>query len=302
MVKFIQTLALSNSRPDFRQLPAVVNDILTNEPVKLNISNLVPIRIRTFIRRLWNGVNQVTATIPDLNSDPDIGYLNEARESLIDLSTGTLWSFLLPQIVTNKLNALVDCDRDLVIKFVNNLAEQIGKSVRNSSLPQEKESLQLLWSFLIRFNESGVFLAWTELVQTWSAMIYDERDDGSGFRFLTGIPGLEIDQTASSCVLQSIDELRALTCQLSSDSPDLPDRQPPVVLYRTDRNFISRGDWDIITGRIFWTKLMACDMNANWNVRSACWTESVFKSSGTEVGREVLAPEQKAADNGDDRH
>lgn len=291
VAKLIRTVVLADDIPDFRSIGSIVNDILTQEPPKLESSSLIPVRLRIFMQRLANGIDKVTSTIPKFESDQDMRFLNEARQVLIELAAGKLWTFVLPESVSQKLDDLLTCDRDLVLRSVEALRKEFVRSLTNVSSPKEKESLELMRSFLARFSESGAFVTWAELVQTWSAIVYDERDD-NGWHFLSGIPGVETDSSASFCVLQAIEELRTLGSEFSGD---LPERLPPVVLYRTDKYFISRGDWDVITGRIFWTKIMACEPDNEWFARLNCTIESAFITNGTEVDYESES-EHKEAD------
>lgn len=263
---FAQTIKLVknwiNFNPDAKEIAFVdyVVDSLISEKSVYKEFDLIPYRIKLFLRRTVQSTDAGKSAIPQLNHEQFEPFLVEMRHVLLDLAGDQLFTFEFSEQVNHKLTELAACQlekfAECVAAFKAIVTNEAGSDKRQS------ESRELMIQLIDAIEDFNLVKQWMELAmqlvkvsnviwKKWFVLCTLQLQEVDG-PLLDGLPGEEQDNELTTCLENTITEINLW----SSSAVDAKN----FVQFKLDylKHFVMRGDREPLTGKVFWTPVFDC--------------------------------------------
>lgn len=261
----------------FGTIQRVIENIVESEPPISEAALLVPLRIRRFLGRLIReGSSAVLDTLPDLSKK--LFWLINFRRVLLWILEDVLWDFELPTEMVSMLHETISSPN--ANTFLSNVNKLTDMSNKWSTIETNEEVIKYS---TILFNQlmlvTGEDEIWSRYVSIWNLWSTRFLSDSQRWIFLEGLPDdqrkltgkgnnfsdVNIDESCYRNAIQMLTTRKVLPTWWKEDNLEsLREKENSLtssILFRSDGHSILRGDWEMLTGKIFWTPVILCNCN-----------------------------------------
>ncbi|XP_015793608.1 uncharacterized protein LOC107370139 [Tetranychus urticae] len=258
----------------FGTIQRVIEDIAESEPPASEAALIVPKRIRIFMGRLIReGPSAIISTLPNLKGK--LSFLESLRQVIIWILEDVLWDFELPNEIKTMLVETINSLNPTI--FQANVKKLVDLSESWSSIETDEEAIKsstkLFYQLMFTTNKENI---WSRYAQIWQLWLTRFMIDSQRWIFLEGLPNDPKNKVDSYYDIEIDDQCNRYAIQVLINNKIMPNwfqldnlesiREKEIsssnqLAFKNTGDSILRGDWEILTGTIFWTRIMLCNCN-----------------------------------------